>query len=415
MKNRKWVFNLVLNYISLIFIALSTLIVNSIFVMYYDTAVVGRFNVLLTWLLVLGQIGTLGIHQAVMCYAAQNNKDSDSIINTAFQMVLCISIVIFVIIEIISGCMTDEAYQIGVALLGITAVFSSINKVILGYFNGMDKMQAYAYVNLFRSVLFVIVAIAIAVFGVDGRYIFLTYTISELLTMCVGLVYIYCYIKPRGKYDRGWAGKELKYGIKIMPSMISTELKSKGCILLMGFFLDDTVIGIYSFAILFVEGFYQLYVILRLNMNPKFAVQISTRDTVGVEDAKHQVKKLLKIVSVPVVLGVVAGYYVIVVFMERTEYLRAFPYLVGAVTAISIVGYWIIVLNTVSFAGKPEYESVIAISSMVFDAAIYIVMILLLQEQGLIIASFVTYLFYGGLISLFLKRIADRKGKNETI
>lgn len=415
MKNRKWFFNLALNYISLIFIALSTLIVNSIFVIHYDTAVVGRFNVLLTWLLVLGQIGTLGVHQAVMCYVAQSGKDSDRIFNTALRIVLCTSIVIFVIVEMISGCMTDESYRIGAALLGITAVFSSFNKVILGYFNGMDKMQAYAYVNLFRSVLFVAVAMVIAACGVDGRYIFLTYTISEFVTTCVGLTYIYCCIKPKGKYDRGWTEKELKYGIKIMPSMISTELKSKGCILLMGLFFDDTVIGIYSFAILFVEGFYQLYVILRLNINPKFAVQISTQDTVGVKDTKHQVKKLLKIVSAPAVIGVAAGYYVIVVFMERTEYLRALPYLIGAVTAISIVGYWIILLNTVSFAGKPEYESVIAISSMVLDAVIYIVMIFLLQEQGLIIASFVTYLCYGGFISLFLKRITGRESKNETV
>ena len=43
-------------------------------------------------------------------------------------------------------------------------------------------------------------------------------------------------------------------------------------VIMLGFFLDDKSVGIYSFAAFFAEGFLQLIIVIQNNLNPKIAL-----------------------------------------------------------------------------------------------------------------------------------------------
>ena len=53
------------------------------------------------------------------------------------------------------------------------------------------------------------------------------------------------------------------------------ELNTRVDIIMIGIFMSDEKVGIYSFAALFAEGFYQLLIVLQNIMNPIMARQFS--------------------------------------------------------------------------------------------------------------------------------------------
>ena len=58
-------------------------------------------------------------------------------------------------------------------------------------------------------------------------------------------------------------------------SIVLIELNTKVDILMIGFFMGDYNVGIYSFAALFGEGFYQLLIVLQNVLNPFIAIRNS--------------------------------------------------------------------------------------------------------------------------------------------
>ena len=60
-----------------------------------------------------------------------------------------------------------------------------------------------------------------------------------------------------------WSKVHLNYGIRCFLSGVFLELKSRVDILMLGFFLSDYEVGIYSFSALFAEGFFQVLIVLQ--------------------------------------------------------------------------------------------------------------------------------------------------------
>lgn len=404
--SKKWIYGLVANYISVVFIALSTLICNFILAMSYHSEIVGRFNFTLTLLLVISQVGAMGCHQATMCFCAQDEKNKDTIFSSAIFIVIIINALLVIIIESTAFFFVNGPYQIWIILLGFTVPFCSLNKIVLGLINGINAMRAYAYINTLRSILFVLCSILLNVIHIDGNYFFLCYTISEIITFMIGILFVLLKVHIKWSLNIIYTKKEILYGIRIMPSLISTELKTKGTILVMKIFYPDSVLGIYSFAMLFVEGFYQLYVILRINLNPMLAKLISDGGLIGTEicELKKRTRKLLSLCGIPAVVAVLIGYYVIVIFVGRPQYLDAMGFLAVSLAAIAIIGFWIVFLNCISFAGKPHYESYIAIASLIFDYFSCYLCITLGGTFGLIIFAVLSYVVYGIMIRMVLSR-----------
>lgn len=412
MKNKKWISGIIANYVSVVFISLATLICNFILASFYDSVIVGRFNFTLTLLLVLSQIGAMGCHQATMCFCAQDRKNRDTIFFSALFMVLIIDVLLVIVIEVIAIFFVKGPYHIWIILLGFTVPFCSLNKMVLGLLNGINAMRAYAYINTIRSILFILCSVLLSCIHIDGNYFFLCYTISELLTLVIGMLYIILKVHIRCSLSIEWMKKDILYGIRIMPSMISTELKTKGTILVMKLFYSDSVLGIYSFAMLFVEGFYQLYVILRINLNPKLAKLIAEGGFMHTEilDIKKQTRKLLYAWGIPAVLGVLIGYYFVIMFMDMNEYLEGMGFLAASLSSIALIGFWIVFMNCISFAGKPHYESFITIGSLIFDCICCYICIALGGTFGLIVFAVLSYLVYGFSIRMVLS--GNFKGYN---
>ena len=75
-----------------------------------------------------------------------------------------------------------------------------------------------------------------------------------------------------------WVKEHVVYGAKSALSGVMLELNAKVDIWMIGVFLSDKLVGIYTFAAMVAEGVYQLLVVLQNNYNPVLARLLAERD-----------------------------------------------------------------------------------------------------------------------------------------
>lgn len=402
MKNKRWVLNLLLNYGSLVLIASSGIIINYIVAMSYTPDVMGRFNTISSWYLVCGQIGVFGIHQAVMKFSAHKLEDRPQILTSGLVAVLIFSFIIGILIQIFAYLFCSQGYQRGLMIMSATILPFSLNKVILGYLNGTEQMGLYAVLTSLRSIFLVTVAIILVWLNMNGDYLFLLYLLSEFIVLFFGIIMIHRCIDS--KYIRSNYDKELiVYGMKIFPSMFSIEIKPKSPIFIMKLFFNDSIIGIYSFVLLFIEGFYQICIILRTNLNPIFARLMEISDFKSLYRLEAEIRKVIRYAACFIIAAVYGVFYLSCQFLSH-EYWHGHTFLLATLIMISICSVEIIVVNCISFLGFPQKDSFIAFLSVIFDIGSYGLSCFVFGQAGLIIGSIISYLLYKSFILYYLKR-----------
>ncbi|MDE7276300.1 MAG: polysaccharide biosynthesis C-terminal domain-containing protein, partial [Lachnospiraceae bacterium] len=198
----------------------------------------------------------------------------------------------------------------------------------------------------------------------------------------------------------------MKFGTKILPANMVVELNTKVDIICLGFLVkNDFVIGIYSFAILFAEGFYQIYIVIRRSINPKLTEASVSRKLEGEFTAIDQVlRKCFRWLSPFLMIAIMGAYYVVCLVLGRTEYFEGMKYLFVICAAMVINGRSIVYGNIFSQLGFPVIESGINVITVFSNFAMNICFILLCGTMGAAAATAISHCIYGGLIRTGIKR-----------
>jgi O-antigen/teichoic acid export membrane protein len=123
---------------------------------------------------------------------------------------------------------------------------------------------------VFRVIAILVVCLSVAQAGLPGYTLGASFTVAEL-ALLPGLLIV---VRPRlfglagdGRF-RPWLGRHLRFGSKALVNGFLAESYVRVDILMLGMFASDSVVGIYSFAALFIEGLYQIPVVIRTLANP---------------------------------------------------------------------------------------------------------------------------------------------------
>ena len=76
---------------------------------------------------------------------------------------------------------------------------------------------------------------------------------------------------------RAWSRTHMRYGLKSIASGVLLELNARVDVLMIGHFMSDDDVGVYTFAAMIAEGVYQLLVVLQNLYNPILAREIAAR------------------------------------------------------------------------------------------------------------------------------------------
>ena len=328
MKLNKFKIDLLWNVLSFVISALLGIYMNSFIIKQYDISVLGVFNQNYALYLFLSQIAVGGVHLAVQRYIPEESdlQTSNAILFSALIISTCISLIVISISYIFKSIpgilMKSDGVKYGFQYVIPGLLFFSYNKILLAYINGKRMMKLYAVLYLLRFVFMIGFAIALTVLKVESYSLCILLTLAELFLFIITFIILFRQIKiVLWTEVKKWIKKNRDFGSKAMLGNILFDANTKVDILLIGVFLSDTSAGIYSFAALLVEGFAQLPVIFRNNLNPIITRCYSNKSIdVMNKVVKMNLKKLYKVLAILGFLSI-ASFPLILIILNVKEFL----------------------------------------------------------------------------------------------
>ncbi len=396
---------LILNYASIGILSVSGFIFNIMIMLFYDASVLGIFNQVYSWYIVFSQITVLGIQASVTKYSAEfqdNEEENGKIIGSALVCTAISALVVSFLIECVLNVISVERTQLidSIKLAVLALVFFSLNKVILGFFNGMSKMNAYAIFQALRYLLIAAGIVGLALWGCQGTWITLCFLIAESVLFLISMIYLFTCKIVKIRCSGKWMTNHLKFGVKIIPSNFVLELNTKADVICLGVLLkDDYLIGIYSFALLFAEGFYQLFVVLRRSLNPVLTQQYM-KDMLGEywNGLKAKVGKPFYWGVFGGYLALLCGYYVLCNLLGKQEYISGILPLAIVCCSIALNAKYIVMGNLFSQIGMPLEESYVNVVTVVSNVGLNLICIILWGCMGAAGATAVSYFVFSAII-----------------
>lgn len=404
---------LIWNYVSIFFLAIGGVTFSFLIGYYYDAKTLGEFNLVYACYIVLSQVGVWGSHMAVTKYVseyAESKEITDKILSSALLDVLIISVIAGGVIGIICNVILNGFFSD--ALLGqinsilIAVVFFSINKVILGYLNGKSRMKEYAVFQALRNILIASYIILFAILDISGSKICYCFAYTEIVLFILAIFFVFIRGQVRLSINKEWAKKIIIFGTDIMPANIVLELSTKVDIFCLWLVLrDDEIIGIYSFAALFAEGFYQLFVVIRRSINP-----IITQSFIKLELEKYyhqvieQIKKWGYLAGGLCAFLVMIAHKVLCVFMKDESFFEGSIALFIIMIAIVINMRSIIFGNILSQTGYPVAESINNIITVVSNFILNILFIFCWGMIGAALATGTSYFLFSINQKMMMKK-----------
>jgi len=274
--DRKFFQDAIWNYSAFAIMALTGVILNFFIAWKMGLEALGIFNQIYAIYVVLGQLAAFGVHDSAQKHIAEYADDkytSDLVGQTAFWIALGTGILIGGLIFTFSGVIEIITNSVrvgkGVAIVAPAICLFSVNKILMGILNGARRMKAFAIVQSIRVVVILCVCFGIALFTHAAYLLALGFLCAEIAITPVLLILTRAWSWPFGLTQaKRWAITHIKFGVKALSGGFLSESYIRIDILMLSIFVSDLNVGIYSFAALFVEGLFQVPVVIRTISNP---------------------------------------------------------------------------------------------------------------------------------------------------
>ena len=262
---------------SFVIAGLGAVAVNSYIARTLGAPALGVFNQAFAVYIVLSQVAVGGLQFSVLQQISASRGDlrrSGEAASSALILVAMVSAAICLLTWALSGrigsMLGGDAVAIAIRLMLPGLFCYSLNKVLLYVLNGLRHMRAY---SVFQSLRFVLILAAIAILvaaGRPGEELTLSLTAGEIILLIAMSTYLgACKFPFRiGPHLRSWYRIHISYGLRGFLSGVFHEVNTRVDILLLGHFCDNATVGIYSFAAILAEGFAQIPLAVRTNVDP---------------------------------------------------------------------------------------------------------------------------------------------------
>lgn len=252
------------------------ILLNIIIVKKYDTETLGVFNQIYAIYILLSQVAVGGVHLSVQLFIPKHiheQAESNRILSASLLVSTLTSFAVmglaFFLADVPGKILNSTGVEKGFYYVIGGLLFFSLNKILLAYHNGFRRMKAFAFFQALRFILMLIALLIFINLQINPYFIAAILAIAEvglfILLFCYSLQYFHFHFGP-GFWE--WVKRHFIYGNKALLGNILLDVNTRVDIFLLGIFLSDAVVGIYSFAATIAEGVFQLPVLFRNNINP---------------------------------------------------------------------------------------------------------------------------------------------------
>ena len=400
------------NYGSIAFLALGGFAFSFLIILFYDSEILGIFNLTYAYYLVFSQISAFGIHMSVTRYISEYSENlekckviffSAAIMSFAISTTFCMTIYVFLSKW---GFIIREELKESLQAVLPALIFFSQNKVILGYLNGLSRMKVYAIFQALRNIFISVSILFLALCKTKGVLISRCFLLAESVLFIISVVYLLIQRLLLPKLAKEWLNKHINFGIRILPANLVLELNTKIDVICLGMMLkNDSLVGVYSFATMFTEGFYQIFVVVRRSINPKITQFFSrNREDNKFMTLKKKIERYLKIFGVPLLIALIGGFSIICFLMGKDEYYQGIMPLCIISMSIILNSKGIVFGNMLSQLGYPTEESLINCFTAMSNFILNFIFIKYWALLGAASATAVSYCVYTVMLKYFVKK-----------
>lgn len=294
--------DLIFNYCSFIIMVGVGFVIDAYISIRFGPGLFGVYNQVSAIYLVATQFAVGGIHFSAGKYLAEyidDPRESAVVFSSAWFSTLSLSLPSSLLLfflrrplgRVLEAGSSDIVYGIGAVSLAL--LFFSLNKTVLSALNGQKRMREFAVAQALRYILILASVAFLPIITGSPRGLLFCYLVAELslflgLSVWIGIIRP---ISPARSFrpSRTWLVRHLSFGARGFATGVLVEANTRVDILMLGFFCDDATVGIYSLASRVGEGFLNVLVVVKRNLNPVLVELART----GNERLKRLVRKTL--------------------------------------------------------------------------------------------------------------------------
>lgn len=403
------------NMASFVFIGLSGFFLNTLVAKSYPADVLGLFNLAFALFLILAHFVGAGVHFSVLkeIPAAENEKQTTRIIQSAIVASLINSLTvtpIFILGRRLFSPLFDNPADTDILLLIAPGlIFFTLNKTLLAFHNGLRNMRVFAFFSGLRSFFWLMFFVLIYHMTSDGTKVALLFSLSEVSLTILLFGFSAKYIIKKSQINGLSEIKDhLVHGYKSIVGSVFIDANARISIIALGIFQPDSIVGIFSFANVFFDGYKQFANVLRTNVNP-LLTQVKAQK--GKDELEKFIKKgrnLTYTLLVPIGFLLLVGYpLVLYVLGLQDHYAQSIlPMAILVISTMIGVGYgpYLMLFNQTGF---PGVQSVLYIFIFAINLVLTFLLVPPLGMNGAAIAAGVAYIAMMLCIKFLGKRYLD--------
>jgi len=400
------------NYAALAFVACSGILINVLIVRQFSPAELGIFNISYAFLVIVSQLSTFGVHQS--CLRAISISDSEQqpqILQAGLLLVGLISfsvaISFYLIIPIIAGTLAVSNIAGSLDIISIALVFYSLNKVLAFSINGMRRMKLFAMAQAGRALL-LLSYIALVSFYPDWNYPLAgAFLCSELILFITMALVLSPMLRIDKHFDSlaNWIRRHFKFGKEAFLSGFSTELNTRLDVLILGIFFSESTVGVYSFVSMLAEGFHQLVVVVKNNINPMLARMIRNQKLPDLEMFSNRIFVVVFTGFLLSSLTLCLIYPFLAQFLELgIEIESAVSILITLLVFMVLASGWLPFNQILTQAGLPWLSSRLYLVAMTINLCLNLLLVPNLGMFGAASATGVSWISFAIILELVVRK-----------
>lgn len=405
------------NYGAFALMAGTGVVLNFFIAGFFGIETLGVFNQIYAVYVVSAQLAVFGIHDSAQKYTAEFFSDPDQknaiaqsaiILGTVFGFV---SALIIYMSSIWIGEIADSVdVGKGVAFTAPGLFFFSLNKIMLGILNGERRMKAFAIAQSGRVLTILVFTAIVAITDGPGYMLGAAFTCAEIIIVIPVFVAVKPWSASPIRKIKDWMLRHLQFGYRAIANGFLAESYIRVDILMLGIFVSDHSVGLYSFAALFIEGLYQVPVVIRTVVNPVLVRLITSNAPVEL------IRFCRKTMASSFLIYALATGLVILIFPYLAPYFPeglvsgSYPVLITVATGLAIYAAFIPVDFIVMQAGMPGRQSILMSINIIINIGLNSTLIPIYGIQGAAVATAIAFAFSALSLNIAVYRWLDLKG-----
>lgn len=340
------------------FMATSALIINIIIGNSYGSEVLGIFNQSLAIYSIVSIGAAFGLQNSAVKFASESNDVIE--INMVIANGLALSMLISAIATIsflianyyvnLFGPVLTQC--VNIMIVGLPPF--SLNKVILGVFRGRRKFFICSFAQSLRWFMILIYVAIAASQKWDVISIVLIFPITEIILSIILLIEI---CKSHLKSIKiGYKHLKLHFifGLKSLSAGLVTDLSLKLDILILGYFLSNSDVGVYSLASSIVKGILVIPSAVQQNFNPIVSLLWKKND---IKMIAYHIKRIFRYISVGMLAAsiLLAVIYPAIIFylMGDNQFFQSLPVFYIMLSAFTPYSIFVWTIGILPMSGHP--------------------------------------------------------------